>query len=113
MRTGPVLQPPEHRKAELMQRGERKLHLELGALGAQELKAAGVIAGEPQQGRFADPRIPFDNERPAMADARRVQQEFERRHLGRSPPERVPPGRRLRIAIRPHRRCRRSPANSD
>jgi hypothetical protein len=79
-----------------MQRGERKLHLELGALSVQKLEACSVIARELQQRRLAYPRFPFENEGSAMASARPVEQVFQRRRLNRSAPEHIPPVRRTR-----------------
>jgi hypothetical protein len=89
------LEPLKHRQAELMQRGERKLHLELGPLSAQKTEAGGVIARVLQQRRFADPRFPLEHERAATSGARSIEQAFERRQRDRSPPERGAPVRRL------------------
>lgn len=65
---------PEQRGAELMQPGERQLHLGLDAGDPGDAEPRRLLDGVAQQRRLADPRISADDEDRAAAVAGVVQQ---------------------------------------
>ena len=78
LRAGQGVEPVEHRRAQLLQRGERQPGLRLHARGARHLAVGRPLGHVGQQRRLADPRLAPQHQRPALAGAHRVQQPVER-----------------------------------
>jgi hypothetical protein len=55
------VEPSEHRRAELMDRGEREFHLRLYARDLRDTKPSGLPSGVPQQGGLSDARLAPDD----------------------------------------------------
>ena len=68
--------------AQLMQAGERKLHLPLRPDCAKDPTALGALGGVLQQGRFADPRLAPQHQHRALPQLRFRKQLIEPRTLG-------------------------------
>jgi hypothetical protein len=79
-----MVQPVEHRREQLMRRGERKLHLRLDTDGACEPEARRVRDEVLQQRRLAHPRLAKYHERPALPCADGLEQPVE--HLAFAAP---------------------------
>ena len=75
---GQRVEPVEHRRAQLLQRGERQPGLGLHARGARDAAIGRPLGHVGQQRRLADPRLAAQHQRPALAGAHRVQQPVER-----------------------------------
>jgi hypothetical protein len=61
-----LVEPIEHRRAELVQETKRKLHLRLHADGPCNPEPRGRLDGVLQKGRLADSGLPPQDERPAL-----------------------------------------------
>jgi hypothetical protein len=75
------LQPPEHRRAELVQARERQLHLGLHAGDPRHPEAGRLARAMVQQRRLADPSLPPHDQDRALAAADVLQQPIERSTL--------------------------------
>ena len=78
LRVRKFVEPGEHRRAELMQRGERQLHFGLDAGDAQDSNTGGLPSAVVQEGRFADARLAAHDKRRALAVADIRQEPIER-----------------------------------
>ena len=78
----------EHRRAQLVQPGERKLHLGLDARGAGDATALRVLEHVLEQRRLADPRLAAQDQDPALPRPRIRHQALQR--LARLAPTRQP-----------------------
>ena len=78
LRAGERVELPEQRRAQLMQARERDLHLRLDAAGAHDPAPRRALCDVAQEGRLADAGLPMQDQRAALAAARRVQQPVER-----------------------------------
>ena len=78
LRAGERVEPPEQRRAQLMQAREGDLHLRLDAAGAHDPAPRRALCDVAQKGRLADAGLPMQDQRAALAAARRVQQPVER-----------------------------------
>ena len=78
----------EQRPAELVQAGERQLHLRLDAGDLDDPEPWSLVRGEAQQRRLAHPRLAADDEHAATALARRLDEPIQRLALARAATER-------------------------
>ena len=78
LRAGKRVELLEQRRAQLMQPRERDLHLGLDAAGAHDPAPRRALCDVAQKGRLADAGFPVQDQRAALAAARRVQQPVER-----------------------------------
>ena len=76
------LQAVQHRRAQLMQSGERELHLRLDAGGPRHPAARRLPGQVVQQRRLADARLAVHHQRPALARAKRPDQPVQHAALG-------------------------------
>jgi hypothetical protein len=74
LRSRQLIEVIEHRRAQLLQSGERQLHLRLDAGRARHPAAGRLAGGVVQQGRLADARLAGHHQRPALARPDIVQQ---------------------------------------
>jgi hypothetical protein len=77
-----ALESTEHRRAQLLQGGERELHLRLDPDRAREHQVRGRPDRVVQQRRLAHPRLASEYESTAFTPAHRVEYAVERRALG-------------------------------
>jgi hypothetical protein len=76
-----ALESTEHRRAQLLQGGERELHLRLDPGRAREHQVRGRPDRVLQQRRLAHPRLASEDESTAFTPAHRVEYAVERRAL--------------------------------
>jgi hypothetical protein len=88
LRPGQVLEPIEHRCAELMQPRERQLHLGLHPGRSRQPAIGGPLGQIAQQRGLPDPRLAPQHEAPALARAHHPEQLVELRALLLPPPQR-------------------------
>ena len=81
LRTREPFEPIEHRRAQLMQPGERELHLGLDARSASHATPHRMLGDVLQQRCLAHTCVPADCERPALSRPNRLEQPVERRGL--------------------------------
>ena len=81
LRPRQLVQPSEHRHAQLVQSGERELHLRLDAPGPDHAKAQRPASRIIQQRRLADPGLAAHDQHGAAASPRPVQYPIHRRAL--------------------------------
>jgi hypothetical protein len=77
LRRGERADPVEHRRAQLMDPGERELHLRLHARDLREPEARDLTGGVLHQRRLADARFAADDEDGALPAPRRGEQPVE------------------------------------
>ena len=82
------LEMVEHRRTELMDSGERELHLRLHARDLRHTESRGIASGVPEQRRLSDARLASDDEDGAATLARVSQQPGE--HLALAGPVKEP-----------------------
>jgi hypothetical protein len=75
----------EHRREELVESGEGQLGLRLGARGAQQAEPVGALRRVGEQRGLAHPGGPRDDERPAAALPRTLDERRDRGLLARAP----------------------------
>jgi hypothetical protein len=92
LRTGQALQPIQHRRAELMQPGERELRLRLDASDTRDATPRRRAAHVVQQRALADPRLTAQDHHGTMARPHLVQQPIQRLALA-APAAQGGPGR--------------------
>jgi hypothetical protein len=73
LRSRQVLEPIEHRRAQLVKGGERELHLRLDPDSPHEPKVRSRPDRVVQQGGLAHARLAADHEHAALTRAHRVQ----------------------------------------
>jgi hypothetical protein len=101
LRAGQPPEPVEHRRAQLVQSGERELHLRLDARRPRDAAPRGAPGGVLQQRRLADPRLAAQDQHPALTGPDALHQTVQRLALA-PPAEQSAPS----IAIRHcHRRA--------
>jgi hypothetical protein len=76
------LQPVQHRRAQLVQPGERQLHLRLDTSGPLDTAARRAPAQVVQQRRLAHTRLAMHHQRPALAGADSLHQPVKHPALG-------------------------------
>jgi len=81
LRSRQPLESIEHRRAQLMQPRESKLHLGLDTRGVSHATPRRVPADVLEQRRLAHARLPAKHERAALAGPNRLHQAVERRGL--------------------------------
>ena len=81
----------EHRRAELVDPGERQLHLRLHARDLRHTESRGPTSGVPEQRRLSDARLASDDQDGALTLARLCQEPVE--HFALAGPVKKP-GRR-------------------
>jgi hypothetical protein len=72
-----MLDAIQHRRQQLMQPGERELHLRLDTCGARHTAARRLRDQVVQQGRLAHARFAAHHQRPALARANRFDEPIE------------------------------------
>ncbi len=72
------VQPIQHRRAQLLQGGERKLHLRLHTDRTRNPEPRRGRDRRLNQSRLADPSLPANHEHPALAPAHHLEQPFQR-----------------------------------
>jgi len=77
-----TLEAIQHRRAHLMQAGERALHLRLDTRGARHTAARRLLDQVFQQRRLADPRLTAQDQYPALTRPHLIQQPIQRLTLG-------------------------------
>ena len=83
-----ALEAIQHRSQQLMQAGERKLHLRLDTRGAHDTAARRLLGDVVQQRRLPHPRLAAQHHRPALACAHSLDERVE--CVGLSAPARQP-----------------------
>ena len=113
---GSAVQPIQHRRAQLVQPGERQFHLRLDAGGAHH-PAAGRVPGQVvEQRRLAHARLAVHHQGPALTGADRLHQPVEHLHtrcIGRSVPGCTATSASFRAAAREPRYPRGGPTTHD
>ena len=94
-------QAAQHRRAELVQRRERQLHLGLHAVDLNQPAARGLARAVAHQRGLADPRLTPDDEHRTLTATNTVQQAVEDLAFASTPPEGRRPGCGHAVTIRP------------
>lgn len=72
-----MVQPVQHGRQQLVQRGERQIHLRLYAGGAHDANTRCLVDQPVQKRRLADTRLTADDECPALPRANGVHEGAE------------------------------------
>ena len=82
LRTRQLLQPVQHRRAQLLQPGERELHLGLNARRSREATSCRALRQVFQQRGLSEPRLAAQDQHLTLTRPRSHQQPIKRRALG-------------------------------